>query len=384
MWASVTLLVIIAHSALGYSTLAALDTRHYFIPVVDASQSALMTFVFYIVDNCTMCMLFLVSGLFVLPGLRSHGVLGYVWHRIVRLGIPFATTVLFVVPIAYYAGWRAHGHAAGYFSFWKWHIRTSWSPGPQWTIWELLLFDFIAVAFLLLIPDKNKRAEGPWKPSPILCFVGMFLVSAVLFIPLAIHFEVSARNPLALAFTGWRLLLTRPLSLQAPRGFFYLAWFAAGVFLGRTDIQSGPLAQDASLVRNWPWWSAWAVFCYCLFFFSFMGRFNLASKLHLGETSGTILLVLLCVLSSTACVFGGLAFFLGAIKAAHPLMDSFSRSAYIVYLIHYGFVTWIQYRLLPVELPPLVKFAIAVIGTTVLTWVIARVLLRIPGLKRIV
>src|SRR5215472_6733006 len=92
MRASVTLLVIVAHSALGYSTLAAHDIRHTFIPVVDSSQSSLLNFVFYIVDNFTMCMLFLVSGLFVLPGLRTHGVLGYVWHRIVRLGVPFATT----------------------------------------------------------------------------------------------------------------------------------------------------------------------------------------------------------------------------------------------------------------------------------------------------
>jgi|HubBroStandDraft_4_1064222.scaffolds.fasta_scaffold101342_1 glucan biosynthesis protein C len=381
---SVTFLVIVAHSALAYATLSVEDTRHTFIPVVDSSQTSILNFVFYFIDNFPMCLLFLVSGLFVLPGLRSHGVFGYVRQRLIRLGIPFAVSVVFIVPIAYYFGWLASGHPAGYFSFWKLDIASGWSCGPQWTIWELLLFDFLAAAFFLVIPPKREADERPWKPSPVLCFIGMFLGAALLFIPLAIRFDITAQEPLALALTGWRRLVTKPFYFQAARVLMYLFWFAAGVFLGGKGLESGPLGKDAPLVRRWPFWTAWAVFCYCLFFGLFMGRFNLASQLNLGEKAGTVLFGLVCVLSSTACVFGSLAFFRGAVHTRRPWMDSFTRSAYIIYLIHYGFVTWIQYRLLTVALPPLAKFAIAVIGTTAVTWAIARVLLRIPGLKHIV
>ena len=380
----VTFLVIVAHSAVGYSTMSSQDVKHTFIPVLDSAQKPFFNLIFYFVDNFAMCLLFLVSGLFVLPGLRSHGVFGYVWQRIVRLGIPFAVSVPFIVPIAYYAGWRAYGHPAGYLSFWKWNVKHWWSCGPQWTMWLLLLFDILVSAFFLVIPFRREMAGRPWKPSPVLCFIGMLFGAAVMFVPLAFRFDITAQVPLALAFTGWRSLLTRPFYFQAARVFLYLFWFCAGVFLGHRRLESGPLAKDAALVRRWPWWAVLAVFCYCLFFGLFMGSFNLAAQLNLGEKAGTALLCFFCVLSSTACVFGGLAFFRGAIQTPRPWMDSFSRSAYIIYLIHYGFVTWIQYWLLPVSISPFIKFAIAVIGTTAMTWVIARILLRIPGMKRVV
>ena len=38
------------------------------------------------------------------------------------------------------------------------------------------------------------------------------------------------------------------------------------------------------------------------------------------------------------------------------VVDSLVRNAYGIYVVHYAFVTWLQYFLLPASLPGVVKF----------------------------
>ncbi|MGO9127070.1 MAG: acyltransferase family protein [Terriglobales bacterium] len=383
--ATVTLLVIVSHSAAAYAMFSVYDNGHNFVPVVDASRSLVFDFIFYLVDNFPMCLLFLVSGLFVLPGIRSHGTAVFLRNRLLRLGVPFAATVTFIMPLAYYAGWRADGHAAGYLNFWRWDILAGgWPCGPLWMIWELLFFDFLAAAVIFVLPRAKAKLNRPWEPSPILGFSLMFLAAALAFIPLAIRFGVNSRTPLLLASTGWRRFPMRPFYFQASRALLYLFWFAVGVLLGRKGLASSPLAPEGPLAKRWPWWLAWAGFCYSLFFFLFMGGPNFTRWLNLPETAGTVVFGLFCVLSSTACCFGVLALFRGAIRNPSPWMDSLARCAYVIYLVHYAFVVWIQYYLLAVPLPVMAKFAITLTGATGLSWLSARLVLRVPGLKRVV
>jgi glucan biosynthesis protein C len=38
--------------------------------------------------------------------------------------------------------------------------------------------------------------------------------------------------------------------------------------------------------------------------------------------------------------------------------NSLSANAYRIYVVHYGFVTWLQFALLPINVPVVVKFLI--------------------------
>jgi hypothetical protein len=60
------------------------------------------------------------------------------------------------------------------------------------------------------------------------------------------------------------------------------------------------------------------------------------------------------------------------------LWESLSANAYGIYLIHYVFVLWIQYLLLPASLPAVLKFTLTFIGALALSWIITALIRKIP------
>ena len=65
------------------------------------------------------------------------------------------------------------------------------------------------------------------------------------------------------------------------------------------------------------------------------------------------------VLSCGAISFAMLAVCRRFINTPTAVLDSLSRNAYGIYLVHYGFVLWLQSALLPALLPAAIKAAIA-------------------------
>jgi peptidoglycan/LPS O-acetylase OafA/YrhL len=57
-------------------------------------------------------------------------------------------------------------------------------------------------------------------------------------------------------------------------------------------------------------------------------------------------------------------------------------NAYGIYLVHYIFVLWLQYLLLPVELSAVAKFAVTFTGSLGLSWMVTALALRVPLFKR--
>ena len=64
-------------------------------------------------------------------------------------------------------------------------------------------------------------------------------------------------------------------------------------------------------------------------------------------------------------------------------MNSLSRGAYVMYLVHYVFITWTQRFVLPVPMHAGLKFLVVFSLTLGLSWLTAQALIRIPGLKTI-
>jgi peptidoglycan/LPS O-acetylase OafA/YrhL len=74
---------------------------------------------------------------------------------------------------------------------------------------------------------------------------------------------------------------------------------------------------------------------------------------------------------AVACPAGGLFLLAVCLRFARmrrAALDSLSANAYGMYLVHYVFIVWLQYLLLPAGLPAIAKAAIVFAGTLALSW----------------
>ena len=373
--ATLTLMVVAHHSSLAYTTFARADPAHYLAstaPIVDQGRWLFLDYAENFNDVFFMSLMFFISGLFVLPSLRHSGWPVFVRHRVIRLGLPFAVGVTTLMPLAYYASWRAAGHQTGLVDFWRQNITSDgWPPGPLWFVWMLLLFDIVVAALFAALPRRlsGKSPEGSlFRKRPLLFAGVLVLVCAVAYLPMLARF----------GFSAWAPLLTKPFHFQVSRIFLYLVWFLAGTWVGASDLERGLLARGGSLARHWRWWVAGCFVAYNLLVFvprsqSLVGGLSAFDR-------GAVEAVL-WVVSCVASCLGFLALFRGVVRSRRRWMDSLSRSAYAIYLVHYVFVVWIQFVLLGLPIHASLKFVATFVLAVLLSWATAQGLLRIPGVR---
>ncbi len=90
------------------------------------------------------------------------------------------------------------------------------------------------------------------------------------------------------------------------------------------------------------------------------------------------------VLCCGAISFAFLAVFRRFATARSAVLDSLSRNAYGIYLIHYGFVMCLQYALLPLAIPVAAKAAIVLCGALAASWAATAALRQIPIVARVI
>jgi surface polysaccharide O-acyltransferase-like enzyme len=90
------------------------------------------------------------------------------------------------------------------------------------------------------------------------------------------------------------------------------------------------------------------------------------------------------VLCCGAISFAMLAAFQRFAKTPTPVLTSLSRNAYGIYLLHYGFVMWLQYTLLPSAIPAAAKAAVVLSVTLAASWTATAALRRIPAVARVI
>jgi surface polysaccharide O-acyltransferase-like enzyme len=90
------------------------------------------------------------------------------------------------------------------------------------------------------------------------------------------------------------------------------------------------------------------------------------------------------VISCAASSFAFLALFLRFARSRSGMFDSLAANSYGIYLLHYGFVSWLQYALLPASLPGIAKGAIVFVLALGLSWGTAAALRRSAAVARVV
>jgi peptidoglycan/LPS O-acetylase OafA/YrhL len=314
-----------------------------------------------------MPVMFFLSGIFVWPSLVRRGSWNFLYGRLLRIGLPFILGVYLLMPIAYYPVYRVTAADPSWLAYWHhWTALPFWPGGPLWFLWQLLLFDILALVLFLTAPHLiemlGRFSAGV---TPRRYFVVLLAVSTIAYLPLAFAFGVSSWAELG------------PFDLQPDRPLLYLVYFFAGVGIGAQGYDRGLLRHGGELARRWHIWLACAGGSFLLWMMSMapsaFGRGNLV--IDLCSYFAVVLVV------ATVCL-GFAAAFLRFGNARSTLTDSLSENAYAIYLVHYVFVVWLQYALLAATLPAAVKGVLVFASALLLSWGVAVGAYRFASLAR--
>lgn len=383
--AVITVLVVAHHAVLAYNPFAppptsSLLTQPRFwgaFPIVDSQRWGASGLFTSFNDMFFMALMFFLSGLFVWSSLQRKGAGTFLRDRARRLGIPFVFAAAVIAPLAYYPAYLQTG-GSGMAGFWRqWLALGNWPAGPAWFLWVLLAFDAVAAGLFLLAPRWGERlgslAAGA-RERPARFFGMLAAVSAVAYIPMEIFF-----NPFAWATFG-------PFFVQTSRVLHYAVYFFAGAGVGAYGLERGLLAVDGKLAQRWLRWSIASAVVFGAALAVIIAAISAGAHPPVPrslEIAGDLGFVL----SSAASGFAFLAFFVRFVRRNTGLLSSLRESlcdnAFGIYILHYAFVSWLQYALLPAGLPAFIKAAVVTLGALALSWGTTAALRRIPAVARV-
>jgi peptidoglycan/LPS O-acetylase OafA/YrhL len=380
--AFVILLVVAFHSVLAYlgsqpASPPLFDTPPYWwraIPIIDSERwfgfdlFCAFTYVYM------MQLMFFLSGLFVWPSLRRKGAKIFLHDRFLRLGVPFLLGVFLLMPVALYPVYRFTAVDPSWSAFWANLIALPfWPSGPLWFLWFLLALNGLAALLYWLAPrlgDALGRISTKAGAHPGWYFIVLVSISALAYVPSAAVFK------------PWDWVQFGPFAFQPSFALIYVVYFFAGLGVGVYGLEQGLLSSDGMLARRWTIWLGGALAAFLLWIIPTAlivnGQITTVPGLEIVADLG---LVLYC---AAACL-GWIAIFLRFTATTRRLViDSLSENAYGIYLIHYLFITWLQYILLGAALFAVAKATIVFTGTLALSWAAAIAMCRIPIGARLV
>src|SRR5579863_7059973 len=256
--AFITVLVVAHHSTLAYTTFAHFNPQAYNAsthPIVDTSRAVGLDLFEDFNDVFFMSLMFLISGIFVLPSLARKGPLLFLRDRFRRLFIPLMITVTFIMPLGYLASWNLAHHNWDLHAFLVDYIAVEhWPAGPPWFIGILFIFNGIIGGFYL----RWRATLGRWagylanhSPRPLGLFLRAYILTLILYLPFVLIFGGSA-------WIGFG-----PFAFQLSRILLYAGYFVVGMLLGAAGTGKGLLAGDSALMRYSPIWLIGCILAYC-------------------------------------------------------------------------------------------------------------------------
>ncbi len=378
--AFITVLVVAHHAALAYATFAPPVASSLVaplrwwqaFPIVDSHKWSGADTIVGFNDTFFMSLMFFVSGLFVWGSLQRKGIGGFLRNRTLRLGIPFLGAAAIIAPLAYYPTYLQTGQHGVRGFVGQWLSLGYWPAGPAWFVWLLLAFDCVAAALYFFQPRWAEvvgcfLARFANKPIRFLgCLVG---ISAAVYVPLAVRF-----NPLSWFQFG-------PLAFQTSRLLHYLVYFLMGIAVGAYGIERGVLTSAGKLARRWLLWSAAAlvVFLASTAFFIVVLTSAKATSVP-WHAAADLVFTITCATTSLAM----LAIFVRFVKKSRRIFNSLRDNAYGIYLVHYAFVSWLQYALLKLHLSGFTKLTIVLPLAVALSWMTTAALRRFSAVARVV
>ena len=372
--AFVITLVLFVHAALAYTTSAFINSENPIAssnPVVNEQRWIGFDLIVALNETFFMPLLFFVSGIFVWQSLARKGAWKYFGDRLKRLGLPFVIGVLFLIPLAYYPAQLEVGLITGvdssYRAFWLGMVRSGFqTAGPLWFLWLLLAFNCLATLLYRVAPLLGGFARGR---------LNIILGHPVAFFGVLLGISIIVYLPIAIIFGPLRWIGIGPFNAQAGRILLYLVYFLTGTAVGAIGIDRSVFKSDGALAKLWWGWVAVGLMSFTVFIIMIA---------VVTPMERTIVSEIAFVVCCWAIVFGMTGLFLRFAKRRIRIFDSLSENSYGIYIVHYVFVTWLQYLLLGSDLAPLVKGIVVFVGTLILSWVLVASIRHIPAVAKVI
>jgi peptidoglycan/LPS O-acetylase OafA/YrhL len=357
--AAVTLLVVFHHAALTYG---AIGSWYYREIAPSESASSLLLILFCTANQAWfMGLFFLLAGYYTPPGFERHGMPGFVRERLLRLGIPLVFYFLILHPLTVALALTANGLSfVGVFTYLWSHGK--FEPGPLWFTEALLIFT--AVWLVWRMTRKLEKATDAPFPSDAL-----LLAAAI-----------------ATATTAFLLRLIWPVGVNV--AFLQLGYFASYVVL----FVAGCAGADRKWLEQIPdgakkiWlrvaWLAFPIFPLVALFGSKISW--LSGNAEGGWNLQALTYAFWEPLVAWGFIIGLLWYFQRRFGRLSGVWPNLARRAYLIYVIHPPILVGVALVWRGVEAPALVKFLLTGSVACALCYILAGLVLRIPGASRVV
>jgi len=363
---SITLLVLVYHSAINYTHFGIGGDRMRWI-----GFDGVVLFC----DSSFMACMFFISGLFVHGSLARRGAANYLASRAWRLGVPYLVSLFVIMPAAYY---RYYHTELNFIAFYRHMVEVGpWSPGSSWFLLVLLVFDVVAALIWIAAPQAIAalgHRVAALADRPLTAFAAFLVFSVLIYLPLRLRFGDSS----------WFTAGHYPLVIQTSRILLYTGYFLAGVVVGAAGLNGGLLAEKGAIAKRWHTWLVFALVFYAaiiaLVYVHHTGLIALRTPPLWWQVTYGLAFALFCA----SMTFTLPALCLRFAHSSARLLDAMQPSAYGIYLLHFVALIWLQYVLTEPSLPAFAKFLIVFAGTLSLSWALTLGLRRIPLAARMI
>jgi hypothetical protein len=311
-----------------------------------------------------MPLFFLLAGMFTPASLQRKGLRRYARDRTIRLLVPSLLFVVVLTPPIEYVDPDAGNSTGGFWAFVP-HAWSLWpqppAPGPTWFLGVLLVFSLVyGVA-------RTARPHRPTGPQPLRAWQ---LVAVAVAIAAASYL---LRLVVPMGQEVWHLALG-----QSPA---WVAGFTLGVLGGERGWYHPLDPGLARRVRR----AAWAAIAACLMFVSVVAvtsGFGFDTIFGGGTWESLVLATLEGTIVVTVSLWL-IDLFQRRFDNQGRVGATMSRAAFAAFLVHQGVLVALVLAIRHVELPPEVKYLTVASLGVVISFAVGSLLVRIPGLARL-
>lgn len=376
---SLTVLVVAHHASLAYTTFARFDKEAYIRSthaIVDDKRWIGLDIFENFNDVFFMSLMFLIGGLFLSGSIDKKGIFVFIKDRFYRLFLPFIFLGTILMLIAYFPSYMVAQNSTDVISYIKdFFVVEKWPVGPPWFIWVLFAFN-VAIAWLNPFMKRFSKYGGVFITSlqnrSLLFFLICWFFTWLLYVPIA-------HSTGAGTWTGFG-----PFDFQLSRILLYFGYFMAGILIGTTAFNQQLFSVTSSIVARWWLWVVAALAVYIILTFV-ERREILAIMVKTRQLKEFTAWMIYFSIYTASCTFSSIAFittFRKLTRSSFSWWDSLTANAYLIYLTHYIFITWIQFLLLPYDIAAFLKFLITFTFSLLLSWGISILLRKIRIINR--
>ena len=355
-----TLLVVFHHTAITYGAVGA---WYYKEMPTDGSLSSLLLVFFCTVNQAWfMGLFFLLAGYYTPPALQAKGSWHYLRDRLLRLGIPLLVYGWVIGPASIALAQTARGKA--FADTWLLLLRQgAFETGPLWFAWALLIFAAAAALWHRLGGRRARANPRRAFPTDAALLVAA-LVTGVVAFALRLQWPVGQQV--------WGLQL----------GYFasYTLLFVAGCLAASPRwLERWPEAQ----VRTWRR-IAWLTLPTLPIIVLVGGRLlGIPGQPEGGWSIPALVYALWEPFVAWGVILALLKHVERRVAEPGPLSARLARRAFAIYAIHPPVVVAVTLAWRGVAAPALLKFALSASLACVLCYIVAGLLLRLPGVRRV-